>query len=131
METLSVLQALYEGKPPGIGGGFSTHRASNASFHELESNFELTKDIVRHLEEFDYVITTQHCSVSVFYDWRYYSIMPKYGFIAYWIESMHLESRSSVWGGYPDGKVHGANMGPIWGLQDPGGPHVSPMNLAI
>ena len=27
--------------------------------------------------------------------------------------------------------VHGANMGPIWGWQDPGGPHVGPMNLAI
>ena len=24
---------------------------------------------------------------------------------------------------YPDSKVHGANMGPIWGRQDPGGPH--------
>ena len=32
---------------------------------------------------------------------------------------------------YPELKVHGANMGPIWGWQDPGGPHVSPMNLAI
>ena len=31
----------------------------------------------------------------------------------------------------PDSKVHGANMGPIWGLQDPGGPHVGPMNFAI
>ena len=31
----------------------------------------------------------------------------------------------------PDGKVHGANMGPIWGRQDPGGPHVGPMNFAI
>ena len=31
----------------------------------------------------------------------------------------------------PDNKVHGANMGPIWGRQDPGGPHVGPMNLAI
>ena len=31
----------------------------------------------------------------------------------------------------PDSKVHGANMGPIWGRQDPGGPHVSPMNLVI
>ena len=27
----------------------------------------------------------------------------------------------------PDNKVHGANMGPIWGRQDPGGPHVGPM----
>ena len=31
----------------------------------------------------------------------------------------------------PVSKVHGANMGPIWGRQDPGGPHVGPMNLAI
>ena len=33
--------------------------------------------------------------------------------------------------GYPDSKVHGANMGPIWGRQDPGGPHVDPMNFVI
>ena len=31
----------------------------------------------------------------------------------------------------PDSKVHGANMGPIWGWQNPGGPHVVPMNFAI
>ena len=31
----------------------------------------------------------------------------------------------------PDSKVHGANVGPIWGRQDPVGPHVGPMNLAI
>ena len=30
-----------------------------------------------------------------------------------------------------DSKVHGTNMGPIWGRQDPGGPHVGPMNFAI
>ena len=28
-------------------------------------------------------------------------------------------------------KVHGANMGPIWSQQDPGGPHAGPMNFAI
>ena len=32
---------------------------------------------------------------------------------------------------YSDSKLHGANMGPIWGQQDPGGPHVGPMNFAI
>ena len=31
----------------------------------------------------------------------------------------------------PDSKVHGANMGPIWGCQDPGGPHIGPVNFAI
>ena len=30
-----------------------------------------------------------------------------------------------------DSKVHGGNMGPIWGRQDPGGPHVGPMKFAI
>ena len=32
---------------------------------------------------------------------------------------------------YPDSKVHGAYMGPTWSRQDPGGPHVGPINLAI
>ena len=32
---------------------------------------------------------------------------------------------------HPDSKVHEANMGPIWGRQDPGGPHVGPMNFVI
>ena len=30
-----------------------------------------------------------------------------------------------------DSKAHGANMGPIWRRQDPGGSHVGPMNFAI
>ena len=32
---------------------------------------------------------------------------------------------------FPDSKVPEANMGPIWGRWDPGGPHVGPMNFAI
>ena len=32
---------------------------------------------------------------------------------------------------HPDGKIHGANMGPIWDRQGPGGPHVGPMTFAI
>ena len=38
---------------------------------------------------------------------------------------MHL----SIFVVYPDSKVDGANMGPIWDRQDPGGPHVDPMNF--
>ena len=30
----------------------------------------------------------------------------------------------------PDSKAHGANLGPVWVRQDPGRPHVGPMNLA-
>ena len=36
-----------------------------------------------------------------------------------------------TWKHFPDSKVHGANMGPIWGRHDPGGPNVGPMNFAI
>ena len=32
---------------------------------------------------------------------------------------------------YPDNKVHEANMGLIWGRQDPCGLHVGSMNFAI
>ena len=32
---------------------------------------------------------------------------------------------------FPDSKVCGANIGPIWGWHDPGGPHVGPMNFVI
>ena len=42
-----------------------------------------------------------------------------------WFEEVH--SNQPI----PDSKVHGANMGPTWGRQDPGGPHVDPMNFAI
>ena len=31
----------------------------------------------------------------------------------------------------PESNVHGANMGPIWDRQDPGGSHVGPMNFGI
>ena len=40
--------------------------------------------------------------------------------------------RSWVCGDTPDSKVHGTNMGPIWGRQDPDGPHhVVPMDFAL
>ena len=38
---------------------------------------------------------------------------------------------SPVCDSYPDSKVHGANMGPIWVLSAPDGPHDALMNLAI
>ena len=31
----------------------------------------------------------------------------------------------------PDSKFNGANVGPIWDRQNPGGPHVGPMNFAV
>ena len=42
-----------------------------------------------------------------------------------------LDQRGMYTDNYPNSKVHGADMGPIWGRQDPGGPHVGSMNFAI
>ena len=55
--------------------------------------------------------------------------------VIYWT-CQDISTVSGPWFGvasqtFPDSKVHGANMGPIWGWQDPGGPHVGPMNFAI
>ena len=40
---------------------------------------------------------------------------------------------ASLWWHYinPDSKIHGANMGSIWGRKVPSGPHVGPMTFAI
>ena len=43
----------------------------------------------------------------------------------------HCIKVNSVLGNYPDSKDHGANMGSIWVLSAPGGPHIGPMDLAI
>ena len=43
----------------------------------------------------------------------------------------YQNNSNSIGGEIPDSKVHGANMGPIWGRQDPDGPHVGHMNFAI
>ena len=48
-----------------------------------------------------------------------------------WNDNNHLITFPMDIVTYPDSKVHGANMGSIWGRQDPGGPHVSPMNFVI
>ena len=45
--------------------------------------------------------------------------------------STRLDWIFAIFSYLPDSRVHGANMGPIWGRQDPGGPHVGPMNFAI
>ena len=45
-----------------------------------------------------------------------------------------LVFKRTLWAGkinYPDSEDHGAIKGPIWGRQDPGGPHDAPMNFVI
>ena len=44
--------------------------------------------------------------------------------------SIHYD-QITIFQGYPDSKVHVANIGPTWVLLAPDGPHAGPMNLAI
>ena len=67
---------------------------------------------------------------------RYFSD-PIHNWCSYWPHELEHEL-NWLWGLLilfvvtdPDSKVRGVNMGPIWGRQDPGGPHVGPMNFAI
>ena len=49
----------------------------------------------------------------------------------YCITEIEYATLTCVYRHHPDSKVHGAYMGPTWGRQDPGGPHVGPMIFAI
>ena len=70
-------------------------------------------------------------SITFALSWAYMSS------VVAWLPFLSLQSTLSLHNEagtkwlIPDSKVHGANMGPIWGRQDPGGPHVVPMNFAI
>ena len=80
----------------------------------------------------------QHCGYhrEVIVDWwrqlAAILFMPQWVSLRYGYTDMR-EQMARICGliGFPHSKVHGANMGPIWGRQDPGGPHVGPMKLAI
>ena len=43
--------------------------------------------------------------------------------------TMRIAVRAHIAMRDPDSKVHGANMGPIWGRQDPGEPMLAPWSL--
>ena len=58
-----------------------------------------------------------------------YSLVTQYGVLALEWSVSFTNIMSTI--ALPDSKVHGAFMGPTWGGQDPGGPQVDPMNLAI
>ena len=77
----------------------------------------------------------QHWPRYLLGTWQYQAITRTSWFIVCTVQWHHL--RTIAWitktevDGNPDSKVHGANMGPIWGRQDPGRPHVGHMNFAI
>ena len=83
------------------------------------------------------------CHLSFRFDICNYQSVQHYRAKSYWADSAMAsdshwllqkwlqEYDYMLFKAHPVSKVHGANMGPIWGRQDPGGPHVGPMNFAI
>ena len=69
--------------------------------------------------------TTAAYPISQFYIWIAVASHETY-------HTQSLQPAGCDWEGKgnPDSNVHEANMGPIWGRQDPGGPHVGPRNFA-
>ena len=58
--------------------------------------------------------------------WRWFISLPPKNIPCQWY---HRTSTDGLHSNNPDSKAHEAYMGPIWDRQDPGGPHVGPMNL--
>ena len=57
---------------------------------------------------------------------------PSIGFLHdIWLLKRRASHIDSVSDSPPDSKVHGANMGPTGGRQDPCGPHVGHVDLAV
>ena len=69
-----------------------------------------------------YYIQQSSPVISLSYSLNY----PQYSFNYSLLGTAHLADEGSL-----DSKVHGAHIRPIWGWQDPGGPHVGPMKFAI
>ena len=59
-----------------------------------------------------------------------YSVYLRHSFFIIILYILSFFTGVGVFKIYSDSKIHGANMGPIWGRQDPGGPHAGPMNFA-
>ena len=92
-----------------------------------------TSGICRRRPMYIYIYIYMCVCVCVMYIYYRHRSMPLWD--VYNDSSAMAMSRSfSAWNGCcltHDSKVHGANMGPIWGRQDPGGLHVDPMNFVI
>ena len=102
--------------------GFSNHLQVCCLFNSL---FWLTNEI-EVMHNWPFVRGIHHWPMNSNHKWP---IMCHCVMVGVWHVSCLLTWY--LWHSIPDSKVHGANMGPIWGRQDPGGPQVGPMNLAI
>ena len=129
METFSALLALCAGNSP-VAGEFPSQRPVTRSFDvffDLRLNKRLSKQSRRWWFETPSRSLWLNCNEpSAFHMNRRLNFDES--MTSQFKDTYICVTRPNV---FPDNTVHGANMGPIWGRQDPGGPHVGPMNFAI
>ena len=142
METFPALPAICAGNSP-VPGEFPAQRPVTLSFnvfYDPRLNKRLSKlpwgwwcetlscPLWRHCND---LMGCYSSFVRRDYAWRHHVMVTLFASVA-----LKVQTRKALWRLHkcktiPNSKVHGANMGPIWGRQDTGGPHVGPMNDAI
>ena len=123
MKTFSVLLALRVGNSP-ITGEFSSQRSVTRSFDvffDLCLNKRLSKQSS----------VRRHCNGLETCPFRPDSAVLLCGGEYCFVDNPLRIDAITISKQFPYSMVHCANMGPIWGRQDPGGPHGGPMNFAI
>ena len=103
-----------------------TFRCLSASFH-LQTHWLFN---IWYIQLYNWLL---FCGIKLS-AWYYSKLPPKITMSGKMWWHMHWETAERIpWKfiDYPDSKVHETNMGPTWGRQDPGGPHVGHVNLAI
>ena len=127
IETLSALLAICAGNSP-VPGEFPAQRPDTRSsdvLFDLRLNQRLSKQSWGWWFE-----TLSHplwCHCNVCSQWR--AQYPHCTQSISWLMMTKYQEESGHQN--PDSMVHGANMGPIWGRQDRGEPHVGPRNFAL
>ena len=121
METFSALPAICAGNSP-VPGEFPTQRPVTRSFgvfFDLRLNKRLSK------QSWGWWFETLSRPL-----WRHCNEIHHHGrTISEFITLRKLIL--CIFKGALIARFMGVNIGPIWGRQDPGGPHVGPMNFAI
>ena len=75
----------------------------------------------------------RRCARGLYWNWKPQQNTPEMASVGTRTGSSLSAMGSGIvpWAYHPDRKIHEANMGPLWGRQEPVGTHVGPMNFAI
>ena len=100
-------------------------------FQRRESHHSYTKKCFWTYTRVQFVLYNMICIFILFFMHLDVWFISQTSIHIWYRSAVYSQYHNVVYNAYPDSKVRGANMAPIWGRQDPGGSHVGPMNFAI